>query len=110
MYTAGSTPSREPPLPDPRLHQSDFDDDGVSESIFRPGKLYFSHLKKHVKSLIKAINTLKLYFFSQRARTQHEKLSVMVEDLCDSETKLAKLLEDYNVRGITDEVNDPEFI
>lgn len=42
----------------------------------------------------------------QRARTQLEKLSRMVDDLCDSETKLAKLLEDYNVRGITDEVNN----
>ncbi|XP_015116905.1 uncharacterized protein LOC107041059 isoform X2 [Diachasma alloeum] len=38
-----------------------------------------------------------------RARAQHDKLAKMVEDLCDSETKLAKLLEDY--RGLPDEID-----
>lgn len=43
-----------------------------------------------------------LFLLIQRARTQHDKLSKMVEDLGDSESKLSKLLEDY--RGIPEEV------
>ncbi|XP_034951553.1 uncharacterized protein [Chelonus insularis] len=39
-----------------------------------------------------------------RARTQHDKLAKMVEDLCDSEAKLTKLLENY--RGPVDENGD----
>ncbi|KAK2584748.1 hypothetical protein KPH14_007078 [Odynerus spinipes] len=38
-----------------------------------------------------------------RAQTQIEKLSRMVEDLRDSETKLAKLLETYDSHGITNQ-------
>ncbi|XP_020292735.1 uncharacterized protein LOC109859163 isoform X2 [Pseudomyrmex gracilis] len=38
-----------------------------------------------------------------RAQAQNEKLSRMVEDLRDSETKLSKLLEQYNNNGISDE-------
>ncbi|XP_015592797.1 uncharacterized protein LOC107266635 isoform X3 [Cephus cinctus] len=41
-----------------------------------------------------------------RAQAQHEKLSKMVEDLYDSETKLAKLLEDYQTRRLPDESGD----
>lgn len=40
----------------------------------------------------------------QRAQAQNEKLSRMVEDLRDSETKLSKLLEQYNNHAISDEV------
>ncbi|KAL2727048.1 serine-rich adhesin for platelets isoform X1 [Vespula squamosa] len=39
-----------------------------------------------------------------RAQNQNEKLSRMVEDLRDSETKLAKLLETYHNHGITNQV------
>ncbi|KAF7403464.1 hypothetical protein HZH68_006258 [Vespula germanica] len=39
-----------------------------------------------------------------RAQTQNEKLSRMVEDLRDSETKLAKLLETYHNHGITNQI------
>ncbi|KAL0115356.1 hypothetical protein PUN28_010710 [Cardiocondyla obscurior] len=38
-----------------------------------------------------------------RAQAQSEKLSRMVEDLHDSETKLSKLLEQYHNHGISDE-------
>ncbi|KAG7206907.1 hypothetical protein KM043_000801 [Ampulex compressa] len=38
-----------------------------------------------------------------RAQAQNEKLGRMVEDLCDSERKLSKLLEDYINLGISDE-------
>ncbi|XP_012261431.2 uncharacterized protein LOC105689176 isoform X2 [Athalia rosae] len=41
-----------------------------------------------------------------RAISQHEKLCKMVEDLYDSETKLAKLLETYQNQGIPDENGD----
>lgn len=41
---------------------------------------------------------LLLFLVFQRAQTQHDKLSKMIEDLEDSESKLTKLLEDY--RGI----------
>nr|XP_050849678.1 uncharacterized protein LOC127063680 isoform X2 [Vespula vulgaris] len=41
-----------------------------------------------------------------RAQTQNEKLSRMVEDLRDSETKLAKLLETYHNHGITNQNGD----
>ncbi|KYN00427.1 PREDICTED: uncharacterized protein LOC108775856 [Cyphomyrmex costatus] len=45
-----------------------------------------------------------------RAQAQSEKLSRMVEDLHDSETKLSKLLEQYHNNGISDENGEREDI
>ncbi|KYN21423.1 PREDICTED: uncharacterized protein LOC108759848 [Trachymyrmex cornetzi] len=45
-----------------------------------------------------------------RAQAQSEKLSRMVDDLHDSETKLSKLLEQYHNNGISDENGEREDI